>query len=149
MNTHRVPIVGAGAAGLSAAYALSKHPDKFTVTVFEKEPVAGGMANSMNVDSTQCGASYINDGVQGCSSAFANTLCIFRDLGYPPEKVDMQCASRSSFRVFVFSHYISSLWPPFALTESVLVKAKTFGRTSSPLHSQSAWPLTSANLGAS
>jgi len=86
MNTHRVAIVGAGAAGLSAAYAISNHPDKFVVTVFEKEHVTGG------IDPKLCGASYINDGVQGCSPAFANTLRIFRVLGYPPEKVDMQCA---------------------------------------------------------
>src|SRR6267154_5737245 len=92
MNTHRVAIVGAGAAGLSAAYALSKHPDKFTVTVFEREPVAGGMVSSMDVVSAQCDAPYINDGVQGCSPAFANTLRIFRELGCPPEKIDMQCA---------------------------------------------------------
>jgi protoporphyrinogen oxidase len=106
MNTHRVAIVGAGAAGLSAAYALSKHPDKFTVTVFEKEPVTGGMASSIDIDSAQCGASYINDGVQGCSPAFANTLRIFRELGYPPEKVDMQYAHPHAFPHFIFSHYI-------------------------------------------
>ena len=145
MNTHRVAIVGAGAAGVSAAYALSKHPDKFTVTVFEKEPVAGGMASSMDVDSVQCGASYINDGVQGCSPAFANTLRVFHELGYPPEKVDMQCASHTSPHVCFLSHYISSFSPPFASTESVSVKAKTFGPMSFPPHSQSASPPTSGN----
>jgi predicted NAD/FAD-binding protein len=147
MNTHRIAIVGAGAAGLSAAYAFSKNPDKFTVTVFEKEHVAGGMASSMDVDSKACGASYINDGVQGCSPAFANTLRIFRELGYPPEKVDMQCAVSTN----PFTHYTSSrlIFSLFILTGSVLVKANTFGRTSSLLHSQSASPLTSVNLGAS
>ncbi len=83
MNTHRVAIVGAGAAGLSTVYASSKHPDKFIVIVFEKADVTGGMASSMNIDPKLCGASYINDGVQGCSPAFANTLRIFRELGYP------------------------------------------------------------------
>lgn len=97
MDTRRVAIVGAGAAGLSAAYALSKHPDKFIVTIFEKEPVTGGMASSMNIDPKLYGASYINDGVQGCSPTFANTLRIFRELGYPPQKVDMQCASLRTF----------------------------------------------------
>ena len=110
MNAHRVAIVGAGAAGVSAAYALSKHPDKFTVTVFEKGPVAGGMASSMDVDPVQCGASYINDGVQGCSPAFANTLRVFRELGHPPEKVDMQCASHTSSHVHSLSHYFFLLF---------------------------------------
>ena len=145
MNTHRVAIVGAGAAGVSAAYALSKHPDKFTVTVFEKELVTGGMASSMDVDSAQCGASYINDGVQGCSPAFANTLRIFRELGYPPEKVDMQCAYHTSSHIYFLSHHTSSFSPPFALTGSVLAKPKTFGPMSFPLHLQSASPPTLAN----
>ena len=53
MNTRRVVFVGAGAA-------LSRHPDKFIVTVFEKKLVAGGMVNSMDVNSASCGASYIH-----------------------------------------------------------------------------------------
>lgn len=149
MNAHRVAIVGAGAAGLSAAYALSRHPDKFIVTVFEKEPVTGGMASSMDIDSTLCDASYINDGVQGCSPAFANTLRIFRELRYPPEKVDMQCASCAHLSCILLPHYSSTFVTPFTLTELVLVKAKTFGPTSFLLPSHSASPLTSVNLGAS
>jgi predicted NAD/FAD-binding protein len=145
MKTHRVAIVGAGAAGLSAAYAFSKHPDKFIVIVFEKEHVTGGMASSMNIDPKLCGASYINDGVQGCSPAFANTLRIFRELGYPPQKVDMQCA----FSTNLHARFYLIASPHFPLTGSVLVKANTFGRTSSLLHSQSASRLTSVNLGAS
>jgi len=144
MPLHRVAIVGAGAAGLSAAYALSKHTDKFIVTVFEKEPKAGGMASSMDIDSTLFDASYINDGVQGCSPAFANTLRIFRELGFPPEKVDMQCASYNRFQRFLHSSVSC-----FALTESVLAKTKPFGRTSFLLHSRSIWPLTSVSSVAS
>jgi hypothetical protein len=88
-------------------YALSRHPDKFIVTVFEKEPGTGGMANSMDVYSMLCGATYINDGVQGYSPAFANTLPIFRDLGSSsPEKVDMKCAT--------FMHTFTSQRPYFA-----------------------------------
>lgn len=97
MDTRRVAIVGAGAAGLSAAYALSKHPDKSIVAIFEKESVTGGMASSLNIDPKFCGASYINDGVQGCSPTFANTLRIFCELGYILQKVDMQCASLRTF----------------------------------------------------
>lgn len=46
----RVAVVGSGAAGSSCAYALSKHPDMFKVTVFDKEQVAGGMATSLDID---------------------------------------------------------------------------------------------------
>ncbi|KAH9859028.1 FAD/NAD-P-binding domain-containing protein [Lenzites betulinus] len=86
----RVCIVGAGSAGMSAAYALSKHPDKFSVTVFDKQPVAGGMATSIDIDPAKYGASYVNDGVQGCSPVFANTLRMFRMLGFEATEVAMQ-----------------------------------------------------------
>ncbi|TFY77840.1 hypothetical protein EWM64_g6170 [Hericium alpestre] len=89
-NPKRVAVVGCGAAGMSAAYALSKHSDKFIVTVFEKEDVPGGMATSLDIDVDKYGASYINDGVQGCSPAFANTLRMFFELGFKPSEVGMQ-----------------------------------------------------------
>ena len=122
MNVHRVAIVGAGAAGLSAAYALSKHPDKFIVTVFEKEHVTGGMASSINTESKLCGVSYINDGVQGCSPAFANTLRIFRELGYPPQKVDMQYASSLP----AFMHLRLPHFPPVHLDRISFGKGEHF-----------------------
>ena len=86
----RICIVGAGASGMSAAYALSRHPDKYEVTVYDKESVAGGMATSISIDAEKYGASYINDGVQGCSPAFANTMRMFRMLGFEPTEVGMQ-----------------------------------------------------------
>ncbi|THH29953.1 hypothetical protein EUX98_g4241 [Antrodiella citrinella] len=86
----RVCVVGAGASGMSAAYALSKHPEKYQVTVFDKEILAGGMATSLDIDAGKYGATYINDGVQGCSPAFANTLRMFRMLGFEPTEVGMQ-----------------------------------------------------------
>ena len=86
----RVCVVGAGAAGMSAAYALSRHPARFEVTVFDKEDVAGGMATSIDVDAAQFGAAYVNDGVQGCSPVFFNTLRMFRMLGFEATEVEMQ-----------------------------------------------------------
>ena len=74
---------------MSAAYALSRHPDKYEVVVFDKESITGGMATSIPVDA-KYGASYINDGVQGCSPAFANTMRMFRMLGFEPTEVGMQ-----------------------------------------------------------
>ncbi|KAI0930237.1 hypothetical protein AcW1_010365 [Taiwanofungus camphoratus] len=86
----RVCIVGAGASGMSVAYALSRHPDKYLVTVYDKEIVAGGMATSIDIDASKYGATYINDGVQGCSPVFANTLRMFRMLGFEATEVGMQ-----------------------------------------------------------
>ncbi|KAF8321731.1 FAD/NAD-P-binding domain-containing protein [Clavulina sp. PMI_390] len=86
----RVAVIGSGAAGSSCAYALSKHPERYEVTVFDKENVPGGMATSLPIDADKYGASYINDGVQGCSPQFSNTLKMFELLGYKPIEVGMQ-----------------------------------------------------------
>ncbi|PFH50038.1 hypothetical protein AMATHDRAFT_75855 [Amanita thiersii Skay4041] len=86
----RVLIVGAGAAGLSAAYALSQHPDQYDVRVYERSSYAGGMATSAPIDKTKYRADYINDGVQGASPVFYNTYAIFEKLGFSAADVDMQ-----------------------------------------------------------
>ncbi|KAH9963103.1 hypothetical protein BGW80DRAFT_1563683 [Lactifluus volemus] len=137
---HRVAIVGAGAAGLSAAYALSNHPDKFSVTVFEKEPVPGGMASSMDIDCERYGASYINDGVQGCSPAFANTLRIFRDLQFPPERVDMQISfgKGENFWTNVF---------PSPLTERLAHDIRKLGGLSKDFGERMVYPLAALFFG--
>ncbi|KAG8703531.1 hypothetical protein FRC09_004106 [Ceratobasidium sp. 395] len=101
----RVCIVGAGASGMSCAYALSRHPDKYEVTIFDKAPEAGGMATSIPIDAERYGASYINDGVQGCSPTFANTIKMFKILGYECSSVGMQISfgkSESTFWSNVF-----------------------------------------------
>ena len=68
----RVAIIGAGAAGMSAAYAMSLSPDEFEVEVFERSEVCGGMATSVELDESIYGASYFNAGVQGASPVFFN-----------------------------------------------------------------------------
>jgi len=50
----RVAVVGAGSAGSSCAYALSKLPSQYEVTIFDKELVSGGMATSVNIDASKC-----------------------------------------------------------------------------------------------
>ncbi|KAH9032299.1 hypothetical protein EDB85DRAFT_1821698, partial [Lactarius pseudohatsudake] len=76
----------AGAARLSAAFALSKHPDKSLVTVFKL--VANGTAISIAIDSARYDVLHIIN--EDCSPPLANTLRIFCKLGYPPETVVIQ-----------------------------------------------------------
>ena len=45
----RVAIVGGGAAGCNAAYAMSLSPELFEVTMFERASVLGGMATSTEI----------------------------------------------------------------------------------------------------
>ncbi|KAF7981558.1 hypothetical protein HWV62_33167 [Athelia sp. TMB] len=86
----RVLIVGAGASGMSAAYALSLHPAKFEVALYERSASPGGMATSVDIDASKYGASYINDGVQGASPVFHNTYAMFDRMGFGASEVGMQ-----------------------------------------------------------
>ena len=90
MSSKRVAIIGGGAAGMSAALVLSQHPDRFTVTLFERSSTPGGMATSVPIDPSRFGADYINDGVQGASPVFHNTYAVFEKLGFASSKVGMQ-----------------------------------------------------------
>lgn len=62
----RVLVVGAGAAGMSCAEQLSRHPDKFDVTLVESQDYCGGQAFSIDLDEKKFGAKWMNQGVQGC-----------------------------------------------------------------------------------
>lgn len=75
---------------MSAAYALSLHPEQYSVTVYERSASAGGMATSHPIDESKYGASYINDGVQGASPVFHNTYAMFDVLGFKATEVGMQ-----------------------------------------------------------
>lgn len=75
---------------MSAAYALSQHPELFDAVLFERSSYPGGMATSSPIDKTKYGADYINDGVQGCSPVFYNTFAILEKLGFKSTKVEMQ-----------------------------------------------------------
>lgn len=84
-NKKRVVVVGGGAAGMvilpvvssfgaiirltydiqSCAATLANHPDKFEVTVLERDEVVGGQATSIPIDEKKYGAAWMNNGVQG------------------------------------------------------------------------------------
>ncbi len=53
----RVAIIGAGVSGLGAAWALSKHPDRFAIRVFEANDRIGG--NAVTADMPQDDGSSI------------------------------------------------------------------------------------------
>ncbi|KAK1926729.1 FAD/NAD(P)-binding domain-containing protein [Papiliotrema laurentii] len=117
----RVCVVGAGASGMSAAYSMSLDPEKFEVTVFDKEKEAGGMATSIKIDAEKYGAGYINDGVQGCSPQFYNTIRMFDILGFKPTPVGMQVSFGKD------KYYWSNVYPS-QLSRSFASDIKKFGR---------------------
>ena len=73
----RVGIIGAGAAGMAAAYSLSRFPDKFAVTVIEASSDCGGVACTLTDQGYR-----LNYGVQGGSpGAHANTVELMKTVG--------------------------------------------------------------------
>ncbi|KAI0477250.1 hypothetical protein GGR56DRAFT_398393 [Xylariaceae sp. FL0804] len=86
----RVLVVGAGAAGMSTAYHLSQHPDKFAVTLIDAVDYCGGQAFSVPLDRGRHGASWCNQGVQGGSYIFHHTLTMFARQGFHADPVELQ-----------------------------------------------------------
>ncbi|KAI1356000.1 FAD/NAD(P)-binding domain-containing protein [Xylaria sp. FL0043] len=86
----RVLVVGAGAAGMSTAYHLSQHPEKFDVTLIDAVDYCGGQAFSIPLDKERYGASWCNQGVQGGSYIFHHTLTMFARQGYHADPVALQ-----------------------------------------------------------
>ncbi|KAM0429817.1 hypothetical protein ACHAPT_006423 [Fusarium lateritium] len=78
----RVLVVGAGAAGMSAAHHLSQHPEMFDVTLIDAVDYCGGQAFSIPIDKERHGASWCNQGVQGGSYIFHHTVTMFARQGY-------------------------------------------------------------------
>lgn len=54
----------------ACAATLAKHPDKYNVTILEKNEVLGGQASSIPLDNHKHGASWMNNGVQGGSKVY-------------------------------------------------------------------------------
>ena len=87
MGKISVCIVGGGAAGIAAAWSLSRFPEKYDIHLWEKRNVTGGQATSENI---QLVNSYINDGVQGGAYSYRNTLTLHKMLGFEPHPVPMK-----------------------------------------------------------
>ncbi|KAI1155592.1 FAD/NAD(P)-binding domain-containing protein [Nemania diffusa] len=90
----RVLVVGAGAAGMSAAHHLAQRADKFAVTLIDAADRCGGQAFSIPLGRPprHYGASWCNQGVQGGSRAFHHTLAMFARAGYHADPVALQAS---------------------------------------------------------
>eukprot|EP00667_Euglena_gracilis_P006630 EG_transcript_6685 len=83
----RVCIIGAGAAGMAAAWSLGRFPERYAVTVYERAGVAGGVATSEAVGGAGL---VINDGVQGGAKSYRNTLLLHALFGFHGSPVHMR-----------------------------------------------------------
>ncbi|KAN0063765.1 hypothetical protein ACQY0O_003815 [Thecaphora frezii] len=121
----RVLVVGAGASGMAACHSLSLSPDRFDVTLYDKQCSLGGSATSYQLpDPSRYGSQYINDGVQGASPVFYNTFKVFESvLGFRAQEVGLQISfgkGKESFWSNVF---------PSELVDRFSDDIRKFGRT--------------------
>ncbi len=88
----RVLVIGGGAAGVAAAYSLSCHPIKFSVTMWEATGFLGGVATTETLHLPDGTEVRINDGVQGGSTSYRNMMALHSMLGEvaAPYKVPMK-----------------------------------------------------------
>lgn len=82
----RVCVIGAGASGMAAAFALARQPQQYQVEVWDKEPYCGGVATSEYIDQQM----MINDGVQGAAASYRNTLQLLQTMGFAATPVAMK-----------------------------------------------------------
>ncbi|KAI1919021.1 hypothetical protein LOZ65_004634 [Ophidiomyces ophidiicola] len=119
----KVLIIGGGVAGMSCAATLAKEPDKFEVTLLERSAFAGGQAMSMDIDSQQYGADWMNIGTQGGNRMFRHTYKFFREYGYEPREVRVQ---------FSFGKGTDGFWTnmfPTPMIQRHRDEIKKFGKT--------------------
>lgn len=95
-DTIRVLIIGGGAAGSSAAYALARQnhiknsKKKFDISLWEKSSILGGVATTEELSLPDGTTVHINDGVQGGSESYRNTLQLHKLLNFIPNEVPMK-----------------------------------------------------------
>ncbi|KAL5337612.1 hypothetical protein BJX70DRAFT_227391 [Aspergillus crustosus] len=110
----RIAIIGAGAAGMSCAATLSKHPNKYSITLLDSVPQTGGQATSLTLDPSKYGANWLNDGVQGGSGIFKHTLKFFEGYGFHAQEVKLQVAFGKGVDAFFSNVFPSPLITKFA-----------------------------------
>ena len=106
----------------SCAATLAQHPEKFEVTLLERNSVCGGQATSISLDKEKYGTDWMNDGVQGGSPIFRHTFKFFKQYGHEPHEVKLQVSfgkGQDAFWTNVF---------PSKLVEKYQVDIRKFGK---------------------
>ena len=109
--------------GSLSSVCLVNPPDKFFVAVLEKDPFIRGMS-SMNTIAMLCGAVYITEGVQRCSSAAPRLGQDLRARVFP-QIVSLE--AEFLFGVDVMGEDIPAIVSPSPLTERLASYIDEFG----------------------
>jgi uncharacterized protein len=92
VNRTRVAVVGAGVAGLTAAYLLQR---RYDVTLFEAEPRLGGHAHTHEVPARSGGTVAVDTGfIVHNERTYPNLIKLFGELGVRTQDSDMSMSVR-------------------------------------------------------
>ncbi|MEV4319010.1 FAD-dependent oxidoreductase [Actinocrispum sp. NPDC049592] len=92
VRTERVAVIGAGVAGLTAAYLLQRRHD---VTLFEAQPRLGGHAHTHDVPTKDGGLVAVDSGfIVHNERTYPNLLRLFGELGVPTQDTEMSMSVR-------------------------------------------------------
>lgn len=91
LERKRVCVVGAGAAGLAAAWSLSRSGG-FDVSVYEEAELVGGVATTVSVSLPAAGTARVNDQVHCGAPTFRNTELLFEAFGFSLRPLPLRVA---------------------------------------------------------
>ena len=128
----RIAIVGAGVSGLGAAWALSRHPEKFDFRLFEAHDQVGG--NAITVDMPQDDGTLIpfDISVTACiPSVYHHILLFMQQHGI--DLVDTRFSYSVKYRGGIYAHDYDSeirrqLQPEIRKFQKLLRQLQWFGR---------------------
>ena len=104
---HKIAIIGAGISGLGAAWALSRHPDRFDFRIFEAQPHIGG--NAVTADMPQDDGTTIpfDISVTACiPSVYHHILLLMQHFGI--DLIDTRFSYSVKYGDRVYAHDLDS-----------------------------------------
>ncbi|MDE0488055.1 MAG: NAD(P)-binding protein, partial [Gammaproteobacteria bacterium] len=128
----RIAIIGGGVSGLGAAWALSRHPDRFDFRLYEAQDRLGG--NAITADMPQDGGGSIPFDISVTAlipSVYQHILLVMQQ--YDIDLIDTRFSYSVKYRGGVYAHDFDSdirreLQPEIRKFQNLLKRLHWFGR---------------------
>ena len=128
----RIAIIGGGVSGLGAAWALSRHPDRFDIRLYEAQDRLGGNAITADMPQDDGGSIPFDISVTALiPSVYQHILLVMRQHGI--DLVDTRFSYSVKYRDGVYAHDFDSdirreLQPEIEKFQKLLKRLHWFGR---------------------
>ena len=127
----RVVIVGGGVSGLGAAWALSRHPDRFDIRLFEASDQIGGNAITVDMPQDDGGSIPFDISVTACIPSVYDHILLLMEQ-FDIELIDTRFSYSVKYGGRVYAHDFDSeireqLQPEIAKFQRLLRRLQWFG----------------------